>query len=197
MAVADRYSRLVLWLKVALPLAALGILSTLFFVAETLDPEAAIPYAQVDVARVLAEQGVTRPSFGTVTESGVAITLVADVVRPDGNRETLSAEDMHATLDLPSGTLVVIDAAQGSVSSARQEAVLEGGARLESTTGYVVTTERLVTSMIDASVVADTEVRATGPLGQIDAGAMELSRAKSAEAHLLVFKNGVRLLYQP
>ena len=45
MAATDRYSRLVFRLKVALPLVALAILSTLFFVAESLDPDAAIPYA--------------------------------------------------------------------------------------------------------------------------------------------------------
>lgn len=197
MAVTDRYSRLVLWLKVALPLAALGILSTLFFVAETLDPEAAIPYAKVDVARILAEQGVTRPTFGAVTEGGVAITLAAEVVRPDAAQETLSAEQMHATLDLPGGTRIVIDSARGSVSSGQQEAVLEGGARLESSTGYVVETERIVTSVTEARLLADQPVTATGPAGRIEAGAMELARMKSAEDHLLVFKNGVRLLYQP
>ena len=77
MAVADRYSRLVFWLKVTLPLVALAILSTLFFVAETLDPEAAIPYASVDVERILKEQGVTKPTFGGVTEDGVAISMSA------------------------------------------------------------------------------------------------------------------------
>ena len=49
MARVDRHTRLVGWLKVALPLTALAILSTLFLVARRIDPEAALPYAEVDV----------------------------------------------------------------------------------------------------------------------------------------------------
>ena len=197
MAVADRYSRLVFWLKVSLPLAALAILSTLFFVAETLDPEAAIPYASVDVERVLTEQGVTRPTFGGVTEDGIAISLSADVVRPDMERKVLSAERLSADLELPGGGHLTIKSAVGSVSSETQEAILEGGARLESSTGYVVETERIVTSVAEGRMVADRAVTATGPAGRIDAGAMELTGRDSADGYLLVFKEGVRLVYQP
>ena len=197
MAVADRYSRLVFWMKISLPLAALAILSTLFFVSETLDPEAAIPYADVDVERILTEQGVNRPTFGGVTDDGVAVSISADVVRPDAVNKSLTAEGMNAVLDLPGGGQVTIKSAAGSVSSETQEAVLDGGARLESSTGYVVTTERIVTSTLESRVVADSKVTATGPVGTIDAGAMELTSGKSAEGYLLVFKKGVRLVYQP
>ncbi len=197
MATADTYSRMVLWMKVALPLAALAILSTLFFVAETLDPEAAIPYANVDVERILTEQGVSGPMFGGVTEDGVAISLTAEVIRPNADRKQLSADKMVAALDLPGGAHIDIESAVGTVDSSTQEATLEGGARLESSSGYVVTTERIVTSIADSRVVADTPVKATGPLGDLTAGSMELSRPNSAEGYLLVFKNGVRLVYQP
>lgn len=197
MAVADRYSRLVFWLKISLPLAALAILSTLFFVSKTLDPEAAIPYANVDVERILTEQGVNRPTFGGVTEDGIAVSISADVVRPDPGQKSLTAEGMDAVLDLPGGGQVTIKSAIGSVSSETQEAVLDGGARLESSTGYVVTTERIVTSMAQSRVVADSMVTATGPAGKIEAGAMELTSGNSAEGYLLVFKRGVRLVYQP
>ena len=197
MAVADRYSRMILWMKVGLPLADLATLSTLFFAAETLDPEAAIPYASVDVERILTEQGVSGPMYGGVTEDGVAISLSADAIRPDASRKRLSADNMVAALDLPGGAHIDIESTIGAVDSTTQEATLEGGVRLESSSGYVVTTERIVTSIETSRVVADQIIEATGPLGNITAGAMELSRPNPAEGYLLVFKNGVRLVYQP
>lgn len=99
---ADKYSRLVLWLKVALPLAALAILSTLFLVAETLDPDAAIPYAEVDVEKILQDQGITRPTFGGVTNDGVAISIAAEAVRPGNeNRSRLTGTELSAKLTMP------------------------------------------------------------------------------------------------
>lgn len=199
MATADRYSRVVLWLKVTLPLLALAILSTLFFVAETLDPEAAIPYADVDVEKILRDQGVTRPTFGGVTSDGATIALFADEVRPAvDQQDRLTAHSMEASIDLPSGTRITIDSATGVVNATAQQAVLQGGARLESSIGYVVETEELIASMSDTSVIAPGEITAVGPAGQLTAGRMELTRSKTPEpAFLLVFKEGVRLVYTP
>lgn len=199
MASADRYSRLVLWLKVALPLAALAILSTLFFVAETLDPEAAIPYAEVDVARILREQGVTGPTFGGVTETGVAVSLSAGAVRPDTEATgRWTGDTLKVDLELPSGARIDIDSPLGIVDVSRDEAILQGGARLESSTGYVVTTDSIVAALAEGTVTADSEVVATGPPGEITAGRMVLKRMDTTPpSHHLVFQNGVRLVFQP
>ena len=199
MAVADRYSRLILWLKIALPLVALAILSTLFFVAETLDPEAAIPYAKVDVERILREQGITRPSFGGVTESGVAIALTAESIRPDPDAEQkLKAADLAASLDLPDGSHIDVTSPEGIVDGVNQEAILQGGARLESSTGYVVQTDRIIASVRDGRIASDSKVTATGPAGEIHAGRMELTQQAGSDAgYLLVFSDGVRLIFRP
>ncbi len=199
MAVADRYSRIVLWLKVALPLAALAILSTLFFVAETLDPEAAIPYADVDVAKILREQGITKPTFGGVTAGGIAISLFAEEIRPTEERQDrLTGRALTATLDLPSGAQINITSPIGIVDAQSEEAILQGGAFLQSSTGYTVQTDEITTSMATASVVAPSNVRAKGPPGELTAGQMELTRAETPDQpFLLVFKGGIRLLYTP
>ncbi|MGB3251218.1 MAG: hypothetical protein WBB13_18855, partial [Tabrizicola sp.] len=74
MARVDRHTRLVGWLKVALPLTALAILSTLFLVARRIDPEAALPYAEVDVEDLAREPRMTAPTYAGTTEDGAALT---------------------------------------------------------------------------------------------------------------------------
>lgn len=199
MASADRYSRLVLWLKVSLPLAALAILSTLFFVAETLDPERAIPYAKVDVARILKEQGATSPTFGGVSSGGVKIALSAASIRPDeGDRNRWTGASLSARLELPSGAQISIDSPTGTVDAANSEARLQGGAVLESSTGYRVTTDSIVASLKDSSVTAENGIVATGPPGEIAAGRMVLTRSNGdSPRHYLVFQNEVRLVFTP
>lgn len=199
MTVADRYSRLVLWLKVALPLLALAIFSTLFFVAETLDPDAAIPFADVDVERVLRDQGVTKPSFGGVTSNGVAISLLAESIRPaTGRPEWFDGQSLSASLDFPSGTRIDITSPAGLIDTSRKETILQGGAVLESSLGYTVRAPEITASMAEARVLALNTVKAEGPAGTLTAGEMELVRSDSADnSYLLVFKGGVRLLYSP
>ena len=194
----DRYSRLVRWLKIVLPLVALGILSTLFFVAETLDPEAAIPYAEVDVERILREQGMTKPTFG-ITANGVQIALSADSVRPAQERRSLlTGETLHASIVIPSRGKITIVSPEGVIDADKGVAILQGGATLESTSGYRVATEKIETSYLRATAIAENEVRATGPAGQVTAGAMELRRRpEDPGGYVLVFKNGVRLVYEP
>ncbi len=197
MTAGDGYSRLLLRLKLALPLAALALLSTLFFVTETLDPDAAIPYADVDVARILEEQGITNPSLGSVTANGVAVSLAARRIRTDPSRATLSAEALTAALDMPDGSRIDIVSPSGTVDTGTREVTLQGGVRIESTNGYVVTTDRLVTSLRDASAASEGRVMATGPAGEISAGSMALVQPESADGHQLVFQDGVRLVYWP
>ncbi|NNL35829.1 MAG: LPS export ABC transporter periplasmic protein LptC [Silicimonas sp.] len=196
---ADRHTRLVLWLKIALPLLALAILSTLFFVAETLDPDAAIPYAEVDVDRILREQGMTQPVFGGVTTDGVQIALSASAVRPVQDTDgQLIGTTLHAQLDLPDRGTITIQSPDGVIDTASGQAILQGGTVLQSSTGYTVETDRIVTSYAQATAETDSEVRATGPAGTLTAGRMSLARRPGDDAgYLLVFKDGVELIYEP
>lgn len=199
MAIADNaYSRFVFWLKVLLPLAALAILSTLFLVAETFDPEKAIPYADVDVEKILREQGVTRPNFGGVTSNGVAILVAAEAVRPDPERRTrLAGTGLSAEISVPNGAVININSPVGDIDADARTATLDGGAVLESSLGYRVTTEKLIASYKTVRVESAGTVEANGPGGSIVAGQMIVERRDSDGTYVLVFKDGVRLVYQP
>jgi lipopolysaccharide export system protein LptC len=200
MAIADNtHTRIVLWLKVTLPLLALAILSTLFLVAETINPDKAIPYADVDVEKILREQGITKPTFGGVTQDGVAVSVAAASVRPGQDEpRRLTGVELSAELALPDGGRIDIRSPEGIIDAKTREAILQGGAELQSSTGYRVTTERIVTALDQAMASSDGEIKATGPAGTLTAGRMELSRSPDAKrGYLLVFKDGVRLIYEP
>ncbi len=194
----NTYSRFVFWLKVLLPLAALAILSTLFLVAETLDPDKAIPYADVDVEKLIREQGITNPAFGGVTKSGTRISVAARTVRPDeASPQRFVGEDLVALVELPKGTRIDIASPTGIIDSGSREAILDGGARLVTSQGYTVDTERLTTRYDIVRAETAGTVLATGPGGEITAGRMTLERDVESGGHVLVFKDGVRLIYRP
>jgi hypothetical protein len=70
----DGRTRTVFWLKVLLPLVALGLLSTLFLLARTADPDLALRYADVDVAELSKEEQVAGPAYSGVTRDGASLT---------------------------------------------------------------------------------------------------------------------------
>ena len=112
----DGHSRLVGWLKVALPLLALAILSTLFLVARTIDPEAAIPYAEVDIAERIREPRMTAPAYAGVTKDGATLTLTADEARPEAEGDG-SAVKVHAQLATPDGARTALTAVCKAISA--------------------------------------------------------------------------------
>lgn len=96
------HSRLVSWLKVVLPLAALAILSTLFLVARTINPDDAIPYADVDVADRVREPRITAPTWAGITSDGAALSVEAAAARPGQSPgEEGRAAALRARIDTP------------------------------------------------------------------------------------------------
>ena len=79
----NTYSRLIAWLKVLLPVLALVLLSTMFLIARTIDPNRALAYAKVNLDNLTRSQRVSAPRFSGVTEDGAALSFSASTAEPD------------------------------------------------------------------------------------------------------------------
>jgi lipopolysaccharide export system protein LptC len=193
----DVHSRLVSWMKIALPLAALAILSTLFLFSRRIDPSDAIPYAEVDIEERLREPRMTDASYSGVTEDGSAINLRAAAAVPeaDGNAR---ATGLSATLDSPDGSNTTFAAATGQLDNASGMIALSGGVKVETSTGYHIQTGDLRIALDSTSVEAPGTVSADGPPGTITADRMTLTSADpNGGRYQLVFTGNVKLIYQP
>ena len=98
------HSRLVAILKVALPLIALALLSTLFLFSRKIDPEDAIPYATVDVEDRLRD--ATALATAGPDNTRVTIRSVAGF-KGDDHRIEVKGEEVHATVDIYSRTSAI------------------------------------------------------------------------------------------
>ncbi len=195
----DRYSRAVALLKIILPLLALGILSTLFLVARTIDPAQNIPFADVDIDELTREQRIMRPNFSSVTESGAAISLSAASARPEIiNPERIRAENIAARIDLPSGERIDIDADGGVLDTGNGDTTLDGGVVVTSSGGYVLHTELLQVNLDSSTVHAPAEIQVDSLLGQLTAGEFTMTGdGGEGTPFRLHFKNRVSLIYDP
>ena len=193
------HSRVVVWLKVALPLAALAILSTLFLFSRTIDPNDAIPFAKGDVEARLREPRLTAPTWAGVTDDGSSLTVSAAEVRAgETNGTSPAAQSLTALLETPDGGWVNLVAARGALDTGTATLTMAGGVVVTTGNGYRLTTGEMTAALDRTSLTSRTKVTGDGPPGHLEAGAMEI-RADAAQSgqYLLVFKQGVKLLYQP
>lgn len=193
----DVHSRLVGWLKIVLPLAALAVLSTLFLFSHKIDPSDAIPYAEVDVEERLREPRMTDASYSGVTEDGSAINLRAAAAVPeaDGNARAIG---LSALLEAPDGSTASFTAATGQLDNAAGTIALSGGVKMETSVGYHVVTDDVRIALDRTSVEAPGQIAADGPAGRITADRMTLNSADPNSGHYqLVFNGNVTLIYQP
>lgn len=198
MARVDRHTRLVGWLKVILPLTALAILSTLFLVARRVDPEAALPYAEVDVEDLAREPRMTAPTYAGTTEDGAALTLSASEARPAADGTPAKAAGLRLELATPDGGQTELLAAEAVMDDASRQVLLSGGVVLTTSSGYRLETAEVTAKLDRTGLESRSPVLATGPAGKIRAESMVLSQDnRTPGAYVLVFKGDVRLVYQP
>jgi lipopolysaccharide export system protein LptC len=194
----DTHSRVVGWLKVALPLMALAILSTLFLLSDRIDPEDALPYAEVDVEELAREPRMTAPTYAGMTSDGAALSLTAAEARPATEGASATAAGLRLELATPDGGKTELLAATAVMDEVARQLVLSGGVTVTTSTGYRLETTEVAAKLDRSGLESRAPVTATGPAGDLRADRMVLSQdIQTPGAYLLVFKGGVRLVYQP
>ncbi|WP_068116090.1 LPS export ABC transporter periplasmic protein LptC [Tropicimonas marinistellae] len=193
------HSHVVAWLKVILPLAALALLSTLFLVARTGDPDATLPFSEKDLEEMASEQRVEGPEFAGLTEDGRAINLSAETATPrDSKASVVDAVQVRGRFETGDDGTITMRADAGTVYSDESQAHLHGNVRVATSTGFTIDTEQLRAALDRTDMEAPGVVTAEGPLGRIDAGRMEVTQEGSDRGDVrVVFKDGVKLIYVP
>ncbi len=194
----NSYSRMIAWLKVLLPLIALGLLSTMFLISRTIDPTKSLTYARVDLDAVMREQKISRPSFSSVTRDGAAITFSADSARPENDANRYSVKHMNATIETPDGATIDITAADALIDGSENKIDLTGGVKLVTSTNYTIHTPGLAAAMDATHIQSKGRITAEGPLGNLSAGQATITQTPpNSGTYLLVFQDGVKLIYDP
>ncbi len=195
----NTYSRLVSWLKIILPLAALAILSTMFLVAHTIDPTRAIPFAKVDVTELAKESRVSNPHYNSVTQDGSVVSITASSARPDPNAKGRDfAKDLNAVLTAPGGAETRVTSLSGVIDSQANFLTLDGDVNFYTSGGYHLVAPHAVATLDKTLIEADDSVKASGPMGTITADSMKITPDPEAPAsYVLVFKTNVTLIYEP
>lgn len=193
----NTYSRFVTLAKIILPLAAIALLSTLFLLSRQVDPTASLPYAQVDLEQMVRDQQITAPTYAGVTRDGTQIRLSAASAKPDPQTPNrANATELQAHLDFASGTTADIRADDGLIDSGKGQAHLSGNVAIDTSDGYRISADTLTAALNQTDIMVQGDVRAQSPMGQVTAQQMQIT-GSTQEGHVLVFKDTVKLVYEP
>lgn len=193
----DGYSRLVSILKVVLPLAALGLLSTLFLLSRDTGSDAVLPFTQTEVEGRLRDEQITGPFFSGMTANGDDIFVSAAIARPGDGNTGPELEEMSGRILFARGGELWMTAQTGTIRDQSETVVFRGDVHLETASGYDLYTQTLAAALNRIEADAPGQVIGKGPIGDITAGSMALrANLEGKNVHLL-FKNGVKLVYDP
>ncbi|MEH6520502.1 hypothetical protein [Sulfitobacter sp.] len=194
----DRHSRTIALLKVAFPLSALALLSTLFLLSRAMETETAIPFADKEIQDRLRDQQITGPFFSGSTPDGDKISFSAQkLITLNGRVGTNRAEDATASLETARGAKFELKANVVELDIAGDTAALTGDVSMVTSTGYHINTAQLDALVSRLDITAPQEVYVDGPLGTLTAGKMHVFSSNQREATQMIFSGGVKLVYVP
>ena len=192
----SKYSRMIAWLKILLPMTALALLSTTFLLSRDADMASNLPVSFGSGPGGTVAEQVKDPYFSGTTASGGTLTMAASVARPTERGDEVEADVLDATIVTGDGGEIVLTAPRATISVERDDARLTGGVTVTSSTGYRMTTDRLNAALSRIEAESLGPVDAVGPAGQLTAGRMRITGASGDDIRLL-FTDGVNLIYDP
>lgn len=187
------YSQVVGFLKIVLPLTALALMATVFLFARAPTQDATIPYAEIE--EIAREPRLSGAQMSGIASDGSVIELTARTTRPNGT--IIETEALAARIETADGHQINISAGEGAIDQTAQSARLFGLARLKTSNGYDMETAGFTADLSTGRIVSDGPLEVQSPFGSLTAGQLVLETPSGSESQVMLFQNGVRLVYTP
>jgi lipopolysaccharide export system protein LptC len=187
-------SRIVNVLKIALPLAAIGLVGTLAMYSLVYKPERAIAISYASRGTEESTIVMNGARFVGTDKKNEPFELLANKTRQNPDEPALvELTALKARLTLSNGLGLTLAADAGKLDTANRILVLTGPTTLTSTDGYKITTSEARADLKAGLVTGQHPVRAEGPFGSLSANGFEADR----NARTIVFTGRVEMQFLP
>ena len=189
----EGYSQFVGFLKFTLPLAALALMSTVFLFARAPTQENEIPYAELE--EIAQESRVSGAQLSGVAGDGSVVEISARRAVPfiGGAR----VEAVTAVIESVDGTIINLSAGGGEINNANRTTELTGLTRIQTSNGYEMETTGVTAEMDTGRIITDGALEIQTPFGELTAGKLTIETPNDSSGQVMLFQNGVRLIYTP
>ena len=193
----DGNSRFVTGAKVILPLAALGLLSTIFLFSGEVDTTQSIPYVELKVDDLIQDQRISEPHYASVTEAGTVIVLTASYSKPDpADPDRFLSEDIETTFTRDTGSTTVLRAPDALIDNKANSARISGGVEILGDATFRLDTDAITTDLETSELLTDGLISGEASFGTLEAGQLHILPETDIAGPQWVFQGGVNLVYQ-
>jgi len=191
----NSYSRMVAWLKILLPLIALGVLGTVFLFNSKDSFAPGFTFSRADIQSLESGSFIKNPQVNGITKKGEPFHLLADEIRPmDSSNSLFVITNLDVEFQFTQGAWAKVSASSALMDVSAQTVWFESGGRLETSDGNVATVDTLHLLMASGELQGSGIV-AEGPLGRVSAENFRIE-SNDGENRVLWFENNVRMRYE-
>ena len=194
----DIHFQLMTGLKYILPMIALGLLSVMFYMSQSVPEESTIPYSERRLYDRAKGPQVSAPYFTGVTGAGDRLSMSAMSVKPDQSvDEDLEIDQVVLRIKTGPNQDILASSDSGLIRNEKALLVMEGNVQVVTNNGYQLSASKLTSKMEALWLYADGPVKGTGAAGVLEAGSMEILRDSETGNLQFIFKDGIKLIYDP
>ncbi len=168
------YSRFIRWMRVVLPLIAVGMTVVVLTWEDAGRRVEPLKREQVAPQTENVQNELLKPVFNSVDEKNQPYMVTADRATQDRtNPDILNLEKPKAELTMTNGAKLGADANTGIYQQKEQKLNLEGNVHLTHSDGYVLSSEELRVDMVTQKAFSGLDVYVQGPAGTIQSTGLE------------------------
>lgn len=195
------YSRAVRILRVALPLIAVALMSTIFLVSGREGEIGSDFFAELENEPQLSA-GALQPRFSGTSDEAEPFVLASRFARPlPDNPNLYEMEQITGEIDRTDGSKVQFDAEAGTFLQTSQRLILTGEVNVVSSDGYDLMTRGARILFSRGVLELPNKVEIAAPMGSIRADTMRAERVTDPEtgmeSYRVLFEGHVRVRLEP
>ena len=185
-------------LKYLLPMIALGLLSVMFYMPQSVPQESIIPDSERQLYDRVNGPQVNAPYFTGVTGAGDRLSMSAMSVKPDQSvEEDLEIDQVVLRIKTGPNQDILASSDSGLIRNEQGLLVMEGSVQVVTNDGYQLSASKITSKMDALWLYAEGPVKGTGAAGFLEAGSMEIFRNAETGSLQYIFQDGIKLIYDP
>ena len=194
----NMHFQLMTGLKYLLPMIALGLLSVMFYMSQSAPEESTITYSERRLYDRVKGPQVNAPYFTGVTGAGDRLSMSAISVKSDQpGDEELAIDQVVLRIKTGPNQDILASSDSGLIRNEKGLLVMEGNVQIVTNDGYQLSASRITSKMDALWLSAEGPVKGTSAAGVLEAGSMEILRNPDTGDLQFIFKDGIKLIYDP